>query len=398
VDAELTLEQSAIRDAARSFAERELSAGAAERDAHEHIPAEIIAAVASVGFMGGVIPERYGGAGLDYMSYTLMLEELSRVDHAVACLASFPSGLCGGGILRYGSEELKQDYLRPFCAGERLGAAAVTEPGSGTDVAGMRTTCRRTGGGYVLRGSKMWISNLEHARWFVTFARLVEDGERGGVCAFVVERDSDGLGTAPVKDKLGFRPLSSGEVVFDDVFVPADRRVGEEGQGFAVAMASVENGRLGVAARACGVLEAVLAETTDYARTRTTFGNPIGSYQLVQSKIADMVVGLETARLLTYRLATLKDAGHDRLRRESSLAKMHASDALMRASIDAAQVFGAYCASPEYAIGRHLRDAKIFQIVEGSNDLHRLLIAEDQLGIRSAERARGREPDVAART
>jgi alkylation response protein AidB-like acyl-CoA dehydrogenase len=391
----LTSEQEAVRDAARGFAQGELAAGAAERDAGEHIPFEIVEKVASLGFLGGVIPEEHGGAGLDYVSYALMLEELSRVDHAIACLASFPSGLCGGGIHRYGSEDLKRRYLAPFCRGERLGAAAVTEPGSGTDVAGMRTTCRRVDGGYLLQGSKMWISNLEHARWFITFARLVEGGERGGVCAFVVDRDTEGVGTAPVKDKLGFRPLSSGEVVFDDVFVPDENLVGEPEKGFAVAMAAVENGRLGVAARAVGVLAAVVDEVTEYARTRETFGNPIGTYQLVQSKVADMVVGLETARLLTHRLAALKDEGAERLRRESSLAKMHASDALMRASVDAAQIFGGYCASPEYAIGRHLRDAKIFQIVEGSNDLHKLLIAEDQLGLRSSERQRGREPAAA---
>ena len=392
MDVSFSDEQLGVRDAARAFAQNELAAGAAERDASESIPRTIIDGIAQQGFLGGVVPERYGGAGLDYVSYTLMLEELARVDHSIACLASFPSGLCGGGILRYGSEELKHRYVEPFCKGETLGAAAVTEPGSGTDVAGMKTTARRTDGGYVLNGAKMWISNLEHAEWFITFARLVEDGERGPVCAFVVDRDTSGVDATPVKDKLGFRPLSSGEVVFDDVFVRQDNRVGEEGEGFAVAMAAVENGRLGVAARATGVLAAVVDETTEYAKTRVTFGNPIGSYQLVQSKVAEMVVGLETARLLTYRLAALKDAGHDRLRRESSLAKMHASDALMKAATDAAQVFGAYCASPEYAIGRHLRDAKVFQIVEGSNDLHRLLIAEDQLGLRSAERDRKPKP------
>jgi alkylation response protein AidB-like acyl-CoA dehydrogenase len=395
MDLSLTDEQLAIRDAARSFAQRELAPGAADRDAGEHIPRSVIDALADVGYLGGVVPEAYGGSALDYVSFTILLEELSRVDHAAACLASFPSGLCGGGILRYGSEELKQRYLRGWCEGHRPGAAAVTEPGSGTDVAGMRTTCRRVDGGYLLNGSKMWISNLQHAEWFITFARLIDEGERGPVCAFVVERSLDGVSTAPVKDKLGFRPLSSGEVAFDDVFVPADHRVGEEGDGFAVAMTSVENGRLGVAARACGVLGAVVDETTEYARSRETFGHPIATYQLVQTKIADMVVGLETSRLLTYQLAALKDAGHSRLRKESSLAKMHASDSLMRASIDAAQIFGGYCASPEYAIGRHLRDAKIFQIVEGSNDLHRLLIAEEQTGMRSAERERPARPAVA---
>ena len=257
MDFSLSEEQRAIRDAARTFAQRELAPGAAERDAGEHFPRALIDAMAEMGYLGGVVPERHGGSGLDHVSFAVLLEELSRVDHAAACLASFPSGLCGGGILRYGSDELKERYLRGFCTGERLGAAAVTEPGSGTDVAGMRTTAERHDGGYVLRGSKMWISNLEHAEWFVTFGRLMEDGTRGRVCAFVVERDWPGVSAAPVKDKLGFRPLSSGEVAFDDVFVPATHRIGEEADGFAVAMTAVENGRLGVAARACGVLAAV---------------------------------------------------------------------------------------------------------------------------------------------
>lgn len=385
---ELSAEQRHIRDAARDFARAKLAAGATERDRAESIPRELIDQLAELGFLGGVIPEEDGGAGLDHVSFAVMLEELAAVDHCVACIASFPSGLCGSGILRYGSADLRERYLRPFCSGERLGAAAVTEPGSGTDVAGMRTSALRANGGYVLRGSKMWISNLEHADWFLTFARLSDHDPPGGVCSFVVERASPGLTVSPVPDKLGFRALKTGEVAFDDVFVPAENLVGEEGKGFQVAMASVETGRLGVAARACGVLASCLKEAAEYARSRETFSNPIGRYQLVQSKIAEMVVGLESARLLTYRLAWLKDAGCDRLRRESSLAKMHATDALMRAAVDAAQIFGGYCASPEYPIHRHIRDAKIFQIVEGSNDLHRLLIAEDELGLRSLERAR----------
>lgn len=397
MDFSLTTEEEAVRDAARQFARRELAPGAAERDATETVPRELITALAEVGFLGGVVPEEYGGAGLNHVAFVAMLEELSRVDHIVASIASFPSSLCGSGILRYGSEELKRRYLPAFCDGTRLGAAAVTEPGSGTDVAGMRTTAELCADGYVLRGSKMWISNLDHAHWFLTFARLRGGSGHEGICAFVVERDSPGLRTNPVNDKLGFRPLKTGEVSFDDVVVPPENLVGEEGQGFAVAMTSVESGRLGVAARACGVLAACVDAATEYAKSRTTFGNPIASYQLVQAKISDMVVGLETARLLTYRLSWLKDRGDDGAgRRASSMAKMHASDMLMRAAVDAAQIFGAYTASPEYPVGRYLRDAKIFQIVEGSNDLHRLLIAESQTGIPSAERQRGRRKAASA--
>jgi alkylation response protein AidB-like acyl-CoA dehydrogenase len=378
--------QLAVRQTAREFAVRELTPTVQENDRTEHVPRELITKAAKVGLLGGVVPEAYGGAGLDYLSFTLVIEELARVDHVFATLASFPSGLAGSGILRFGSDEQKDRYIRPFVTGERLGAAGVTEPGSGTDVAGMQTTVRRAGGEYILNGSKMWISGLDHADWFLTFGTLDRGLRHKGICAFIVEKSWPGVEVSPVHDKTGFRPLSTGELRLNNVRVPMENLVGEEGGGFAVAMCAVENGRLGVAARACGVIAACLEESIRYANERVVFGQQIGRYQLIQSKITDMAVGLETSRALTYKFAWSKDQGHDEGRLVSSMAKMYSTDVLMRSAIDAAQIFGAYSASPEYPVSRYFRDAKFFQIVEGTNELHRVLIAEEVLGLRAGRK------------
>lgn len=382
MDLNFSTEQLALARTAREFAQNELAAHVRQNDEQERVPRELIVKAAKLGLMEGVVPEQYGGAGLDYVSYTLVIEELAKVDQIFAALMSFPSGLAGAGILRYGSEEQKRRYLTPFVRGERLGAAGVTEPGSGTDVAAMRTAVTREGSDYVLSGAKAWISNLDHADWFLTFGTFDRTLGRRGICAFIVEKSWPGVEVYPVKNKTGFRPIVTGELRLDAVRVPRENRIGEEGEGFAIAMCAVENGRLSVAARACGVIAACLAESVRYARERIVFERPIAEYQLVQSKITDMSVGLETARALTYRLAWLKDQGHERCRKESSMAKMYATDVLMRSAIDAAQIFGAYSASSEYSVSRYFRDAKFFQIVEGTNELHRLLIAEEELGLR----------------
>ncbi|TAK36180.1 MAG: butyryl-CoA dehydrogenase, partial [Chloroflexota bacterium] len=238
------------------------------------------------------------------------------------------------------------------------------------------------GDSYVVNGMKTWISNLEYGSWFISFAQMDKSRRHKGITAFVFPKDTPGLSVRPFKNKLGFRPLSSGELMFDDCRIPVENRIGEEGQGFAVAMSSVENGRLGVAARACGVIRACLEESVRYAKERIVFGQPIGRFQLIQSKITDMVIGLETARHLTYRLAWVKDQGGERSRKDSSMAKMYASDTLMKVATDAAQIFGAYACSDEYPVSRYFRDAKIFQIVEGTSELHRTLIAEHTLGLR----------------
>ncbi|TAM92517.1 butyryl-CoA dehydrogenase [bacterium] len=388
MDLSFSQEQLSLARTARDFAERELAPRVQQNDEQEHVPRELIARAAALGLMEGVIPEEYGGSGLDYVSFTLIIEEIAKVDQIFATLMSFPSGLAGAGILRFGSDEQKRRYLVPFVRGERLGGAGVTEPGSGTDVAAMRTTVTRDGGDYVVNGAKAWISNLDHADWFLTFGTLDPSLGRRGICAFIIEKEWPGVEVHPVKNKTGFRPIVTGELRLNDVRVPRENLVGKEGEGFAVAMCAVENGRLAVAARACGVTASCLAESSRYARERIVFERPIAEYQLIQSKIADMVVGLETARALTYRLAWLKDQGLERCRKESSMAKMYATDVLMRSATDAAQIFGAYSASPEYPVSRYFRDAKFFQIVEGTNELHRLLIAEEELGLRQTRPTR----------
>jgi alkylation response protein AidB-like acyl-CoA dehydrogenase len=262
-----------------------------------------------------------------------------------------------------------------------FGAAGVTEPGSGSDVAGMQTTYRRDGDEFVITGSKAWISNLDIASFLVTFATSDRSLRHRGITAFIIPTDTPGLGLFPYKDKHGFRPICTGEVILDEVRVPADALLGEEGMGFAVAMTAVERGRLGVAARSVGVAQACLDESRKYAVDRSAFGHPIADFQIVQSKVTDMEVGVETARLLVRRAAEALDRG-ERARKLTSMAKMYASDVAFRSAADAFQIHGAYGVSPEYPIGRYLRDAKVLQIVEGSNDLHRAMIGEMSLGLR----------------
>jgi alkylation response protein AidB-like acyl-CoA dehydrogenase len=379
----LTPEQASLRELARDFAAREIAPLVADYDREERFPIEIVRKAADLGLMGGIVPDAFGGAGLDHVSYAILVEEVSRVCHIIGVALTMPSGLVGNSILTFGSEEQKQDYLAPLARGERLGAAGVTEARSGTDVSDMTTSCRRDGGDYVINGAKMWISFLDVADWFLTFAHLGADEKTGRkrICAFVVDRDLPGVQVSPVENKFGFRPLKTGELVLEDVRVPASALVGEEGQGFAVAMNAVESGRLGVATRAVGLAQGAVDSMVGYARERVVFKRPIAEFQMVQKMIADSTTGVTAARLLVRLLAERKDRG-ERAREAASMAKMYASDVALEAATNAFQVHGAYGVSDEYPVGRYLRDAKVFQIVEGNNDLHRALIAEAQTGIR----------------
>lgn len=380
-------QREALLESVRDFARREIAPHVAAYDREERFPADIVRKAADLGWIGAVVPREYGGLDLDWLSFAMLIEELSRVCHVIGLAVSMPSGLVGGGILRYGSEEQKRRYIGPLVRGETFAGAGVTEPGSGTDVASMATRCRRDGDAYVINGAKAWISMLDQADWFLTFATLDPALGRGGVCAFIVDRDTAGLTVAPYKNKLGFRPMATGDLVLDEVRVPIENRVGDEGAGYKVAMAAVETGRLSVAARAVGLTQACLDASVSYARERQVFGGEIGRFQLVQSMITDMVVGLEGSRRLLYDLARDKDAGRvDRPRRDASLAKMHATDVAMQAATHAVQIHGAYGVSEEYPVARYFRDAKVFQIIEGNNQLHRALVAEYALGYRERDR------------
>lgn len=380
-------QREALLESVRDFARREIAPHVAAYDREERFPVDIVRKAADLGWIGAVVPREYGGLDLDWLSFAMLIEELSRVCHVIGLAVSMPSGLVGGGILRHGSEEQKRKYIGPLVRGETFAGAGVTEPGSGTDVANMATRCRRDGDGYVINGAKAWISMLDEADWFLTFATLDPALGRGGVCAFIVDRDAPGLTVAPYKNKLGFRPMATGDLVLDDVRVPIESRVGDEGDGYKVAMAAVETGRLSVAARAVGLTQACLDASVSYARERQVFGAEIGRFQLVQSMITDMVVGLEGSRRMLYDLARDKDAGTvDRPRRDASLAKMHATDVAMEAATHAVQIHGAYGVSEEYPVARYFRDAKVFQIIEGNNQLHRSLVAQYALGYRERDR------------
>jgi alkylation response protein AidB-like acyl-CoA dehydrogenase len=382
MDFNFSPEQLNIRRMAREFAEREIAPAVAEYDRAERFPIEIARQMGQLGMLGGVIPEQYGGAGMDHLSLALLIEEIARHCHNLAAIAGFPSGLVGGGLLRYGTAEQQEQYLKPLAQGKVFAGAGVTEPRSGTDVAAMETTARRDGDSYVVNGTKTWISNLDYGSWFISFAQMDKAKRHKGITAFIFPKGSPGLEIRSFKNKVGFRPLSTGDLIFNNCRIPIENRVGEEGQGFAVAMSAVQTGRLGVAARACGIIRACLDESVRYAKERIVFDQPIGRFQLIQSKIADMVIGLDTAQYLTYRLAWLKDQGEQRAGLETSMAKLYATDTLMKVATDAAQIFGAYACSDEYPVGRYFRDAKFFQVVEGTSELHRVLIAEHALGYR----------------
>jgi alkylation response protein AidB-like acyl-CoA dehydrogenase len=383
VDFGWSSEQEELRQLARSFGEKEIAPHVAEYDREERFPREIVESAGRLGLAGGIVPPEYGGAGLDHMTYAMAMEEISRFCHVVACALTFPSGLVGNSILRYGTEEQKQRYLAPLARAEHFGGAGVTEARSGTDVSDMDTQARKDGTDYVIDGAKMWISFLDVAGFYLTFAHLGVDESTGRkrICAFLIDADTKGVSVHPLKNKYGFRPLSTGELVLDNVRVPQEALLGEEGKGFEIAMNAVENGRLGVASRAVGLAQACVDVATEYARERIVFKQPIGKFQMVQEMLSDMICGVEGARLLTYRLAYLKDHGL-RARDAASVAKMTASDVALEAATNAFQIHGAYGVSDEYPVARYLRDAKVFQIVEGNNQLHKALVAEAALGMR----------------
>lgn len=372
-------ERDTLISTVRDFARTVVAPHVPEADRTESISRDVLAKTAELGLFGGTVPERWGGAGMDHSTFAAMIEELARVDHVLACLVSMPSALVGGGLLVFGSDAQREQWLAPLARGEVFGGAGVTEPQSGSNVAGMETTYRRDGDGYVISGAKTWITNLDIASFFVTFATHDRSLRHQGISAFVIPADTPGLSVHPFHDKMGFRALCSGELVLDEVRVGPEALVGEEGEGWSVAMTQVERGRLGVAARAVGIAQMCLDECVRYANERVVFDQPIAEFQLTQRKIAMMATEIEAARHLVRALAEALDRG-ERGRVEASMSKMYASDVAQRVATEAVQIHGAYGVSPEYPVSRAYRDAKVFQIIEGTNDIHQLLIARHALG------------------
>lgn len=377
----LSEEQKAVRNMVRDFTEKEILPYIQEWDAKGHFEMSIIEKLADLGLMGVCIPEQYGGAGMDYNTLAIVCEELEYGDTAFRTAVSVHTGLNSMTLLQWGNEEQKARYLVPQAKGEKIGAFGLTEPDAGSDVAGMKSTAVRDGDEYVLNGTKTWISLADHADHFLIFAYTDTEKKHHGISAFIVERTFPGVTTRPIKGKLGIRAGNTGEVMMEDVRVPKENLLGEEGEGFKIAMSALDNGRFTVAAGAVGLTRACLDASVKYANERKTFGKEIGRYQLVQQMIANMVAGYETSQLLVYRAGWLKNRGK-RNTRETSLAKWYACDVAFRSACDAVQVHGAYGYSNEYPVERFMRNAKAPVIYEGTREVHTIMQGEYALGYR----------------
>jgi glutaryl-CoA dehydrogenase (non-decarboxylating) len=390
VDLELTQEQRLIQETVRSFVDERILPVAVRNDIDHKLDLDLIEGMAELGILGIVIPEAYGGSGLDFVSEALACEEIERGEAAFRTLISVHVGLNSLSLLRYGTEEQKRRWLVPQAKGEKLACFGLTEPGAGSDVAAMRTTARREGEVYVLNGQKNWISYASVAEHALVFAKTDPAAAHKGISAFVLERGMPGFTSRDQEHKLGIWAGSTGELFFENVEVPAANLLGEEGQGFEIAMHSLDHGRFTVAAGACGVIRACLERSVEYARERETFGQPIGRYQFVQDMIASMVLGYETSKLLVMQAAWMKDRGK-RSTRETSLAKWHATESAFEAAHLAVQVFGSYGYSAEVGIERYFRNARAPIIYEGTTQIHKLMQAEHALGYR---RLNGRDGEV----
>jgi glutaryl-CoA dehydrogenase (non-decarboxylating) len=382
VDFSLTPEQRSIQATVRQFVDDRVLPNAIENDQNHHLDMGIIEGMAELGLLGMVIPEEYGGAGLDFVSEALVCEEIERGEAAFRTLISVHVGLNSLALLKYATEEQKQRYLAPQARGEKIACFGLTEPAAGSDVAAMLTNARREGDSYVLNGQKNWISYASVADHAVVFAKTDPDAKHKGISAFIVETGWNGVSAADTEHKLGIWAGSTGELFFENVEVPAENLLGEEGQGFEIAMYGLDQGRFTVAAGACGVIAACLEQSVAYARERETFGKPIGKHQFVQDMIAEMVLGYETSKLLVMQAAWLKDKGV-RNTRETSLAKWHATESAFRAAHLAIQVHGAYGYSAEYGVERHFRNARAPIIYEGTTQIHKMMQAEHALGYRN---------------
>ncbi|GAB3805536.1 acyl-CoA dehydrogenase family protein [Virgibacillus kimchii] len=379
---EFTEEQKMLRNTVRNFTDKEILPHIAQWDRDGKFDPEIIPKLAELGLMGVCIPEEYGGSGMDYNSLAIVCEELERGDTAFRTAVSVHTGLNSMTILQWGNEEQKQKYLVPQAKGEKIAAFGLTEPGAGSDVASMETTAVKEGDYYILNGQKTWISLCDTADNFLVFAYTTDRSERHkGISAFIVEREWEGFSSKAIKGKLGIRAGNTGELFFDNVKVPKENLLGEEGEGFKIAMSALDNGRFTVASGAVGQIMACMEESVKYCHERKTFGKEIGKHQLVQKMIAEMEAGLQMSRLLVYRAGELKNQGK-RNTRETSLAKWQACDFANKAADDAVQIHGAYGFSDEYPVERFLRNSKAPVIYEGTREIHTVMQAEYVLGYR----------------
>jgi hypothetical protein len=378
MDFRLSDDQELLRRSVREFAETEVRPHVREWDEAQHFPSEVVPALGALGLLGIQIPEEYGGAGLSAVDYCICIEELARVDPGLALSVAAHNGLCSAHILMFGTEEQKRTFLVPLARGEKIGAWGLTESTSGSDAAGMRTSAVRADASWVLNGSKTFTTHGRVGHIMVTMA--VTDSAAGakGISAFIVEHGTPGMTPGRKEDKLGMRASDTSEVLFENCRMPADRLLGEEGQGFVNTMQVLDAGRIGIAALSVGLAQGAYEAALRYAQERRAFGKPISSFQAIQWKLADNATRIEGARLLTYRAAYLKDRG-GRTTLESSMAKLYASEIAVRAADDCVQIHGGYGLVKDYPAEKFFRDVKLTTIGEGTSEIQRLVIARQLL-------------------
>jgi alkylation response protein AidB-like acyl-CoA dehydrogenase len=378
MDFELTEEQRGIQSVAREIAEAEIVPNAASWDREHRFPDELFPRLAELGLMGVCVPEEHGGAGADFLSYVLVLEELSRADAGVGVTVAVHTSAATLPILTFGTDEQRERFVPPLASGERLGAFALTESGSGSDAGALRTRAEPDGDGWALNGSKQWITNASRAGTIILFARTdPSTADARGVSCFVV--DGDQARVTREEEKLGLNSSTTSDIVLENAHVGRDRLLHEEGRGFRVAMATLDGGRIGIAAQALGIAQAAYDVAREYAQQRQQFGRRIGDFQAIQWKLADMATEIDAARLLTYRAAWLKQEGRPHTA-EGAKAKLFASEMARRQTAEAIQVLGGYGYTKEFPVERYYRDAKITEIYEGTSEIQRLVIARSVLG------------------
>ncbi len=380
MDFELTDEQRLVRETARAFTDNEIVERARENDRNEHFDLELIEKIAAQGYLGAIVPREYGGAGLDYLTYGLIVEEVGRGDSAMRTVVSVQTSLVCSALVRWGTEEQKQHYLPKLCSGEWLGCFGLTEPDTGSDAANQRTRAKKTDAGWVINGAKMFISMGNYAKLALVFAQTDPDLAHRGLACFLVDTDQPGYQPRPVHHKLGLRGSDTAEISLSDVEVPDDAILGEVGDGFKVAMSSLDSGRYSVAAGCVGICQGCLDASIRYSKERQQFGRPIASFQLVQEMLADMALETDAARMLVWRAGYLKDTGKPNTT-ETSIAKLYATEAAVRCANAAIQVHGGSGYVDDYPVERYLRDSRVTTLYEGTSQIQKLIIGRALTGI-----------------
>ncbi|MBV6646359.1 MAG: acyl-CoA dehydrogenase [Cyclobacteriaceae bacterium] len=373
-----TEEQLAVRDAAREFAQKELLPGVIERDENQQFPEEQVKMMGELGFMGMMVDPKYGGGGMDTVSYALAMEEISKVDASASVVMSVNNSLVCAGLEKYGSEEQKQKYLTRLAKGEIIGAFCLSEPEAGSDATSQRTTAEDKGDHYLMNGTKNWITNGNSASVYLIMAQTDPEKRHKGINALIVERETPGFTVGKKENKLGIRGSDTHSLMFSDMKVPKENRIGEDGFGFSFAMGSLNGGRIGIASQALGIASGALELSVKYAKERKAFGVEIAKHQAIQFKLADMATKIDAARLLIMQAAQLKDAGKD-FAQASAMAKLFASQTAMETTVEAVQIHGGYGFVKEFHVERLMRDAKITQIYEGTSEIQKIVISRTLL-------------------